>query len=187
MAIIRLARQQDVAGALAISNAEAARGAVNLAIEPEALADWHAAFEATQEMHPWFVALDDGRVVGFAKASPWNGRCAYAFTAEATIYIEPAHQGAGLGRALYGRLFPLLRAQGYRTLIAGITQPNDASVRLHEVLGMRRVALFEKVGWKRERWWDVGYWQLEFRGEPGEILSVREALQSGDTGRENAG
>jgi len=32
--------------------------------------------------------------------------------------------------------------------------------RLHEKLGFRKVAHFEQVGWKQERWLDVGYWQL---------------------------
>ena len=89
----------------------------------------------------------------------------------------PHSFGNGIGTALYTRLVETLRAQGYRTLLAGITQPNPASVRLHEALGFRRVALLEGVGWKFDRWHDVGYWQLNLGNggnAPTTINPVRE-------------
>lgn len=46
--------------------------------------------------------------------------------------------------------------------IGGIALPNEASVRLHEKLGVHKVAHFEQVGWKFQKWIDVGYWQLIF-------------------------
>jgi phosphinothricin acetyltransferase len=117
-------------------------------------------------MFPWVVAADDdGALVGFAKASPWKGRCAYDWTAETTVYVHPDHHGRGLGRELYRRLVSILEAQGYQTLLGGITVPNPASVRLHESLGFRRVALLEQVGWKFGRWHDVGYWELRLQGD----------------------
>ena len=45
------------------------------------------------------------------------------------------------------------------TVIGGIALPNAASVALHERLGFERVALFKQVGFKHDRWIDVGYWQ----------------------------
>lgn len=45
-------------------------------------------------------------------------------------------------------------------VIGGITLPNTASVRLHEKLGFKKVAEFEEVGFKFEKWRNVGYWQL---------------------------
>lgn len=44
--------------------------------------------------------------------------------------------------------------------IGGIALPNEPSVGLHEHLGFKKVAHFEQVGFKQERWVDVGYWQL---------------------------
>ena len=108
-----------------------------------------------------------------------SNRAAAETTANFAIEPEPLeawqleHHRRGLGRALYRRLFGTLEAQGYRSALAGITQPNDASVKLHESFGMRRVALFEGIGWKFGRWHDVGYWQLCFgQGEPGGIRTV---------------
>ena len=176
---IRLATPDDLPCILAISNRAALHTAANFAVEPETLDEWRHDYELTHEMFPWLVATDEkGAVLGFARASPWQGRCAYAWTAETTVYIHPEHHRRGLGTALYARLVATLRAQGYRTLLGGITQPNPASVKLHESLGFRRVALLEKVGWKFDRWHDVGYWQLQLAGDidtPATIMPVGDA------------
>lgn len=43
-----------------------------------------------------------------------------------------------------------------------IALPNEASVALHEKFGMRKAAHIEQVGFKFDRWVDVGYWQCMF-------------------------
>ncbi len=108
---------------------------------------------------PWLVAERDGAVLGYAHASKWKGRCAYRFTAEVTVYLDPAHGGQGLGSALYGALFPLLKARGFHSVLGGIALPNAASVALHEKFGMTQVAQLKEVGFKFGKWIDVGYWQ----------------------------
>ena len=42
---------------------------------------------------------------------------------------------------------------------AGITLPNDASVRMHERLGFTAVGRYSEVGRKHGRYWDVGWWE----------------------------
>ena len=49
----------------------------------------------------------------------------------------------------------------YTTLIGEIALPNEASVHLHESLGFEKVGHLRRVGWKHERWIDVGSWQIE--------------------------
>jgi phosphinothricin acetyltransferase len=68
-------------------------------------------------------------------------------------------QGRGVGRALYEALFERLRAGGFHVVVAGITLPNEASVRLHEAVGFRAVGVFPEVGHKFGRWHSVGFWQ----------------------------
>ncbi len=179
--LIRLADLEDVTAILDISNWAAANTPANFSIEPESLATWEESWRGTHEVYPWVVAeMDAGRIVGFAKASPWKGRCAYDWSVEVTVYVHPEHQGQGIGKALYGKLFPILMAQGYRSLLGGITQPNMASVRLHESFGMKRVAMFETIGWKFEKWHDVGYWQLMLRDDdapPSTIKAVCDVAE----------
>jgi phosphinothricin acetyltransferase len=195
--IIRLAAIDDITAILAISNHYALTTPANFAIEPEPLEQWQRDFEATREKYPWFVAIDDqfsndalsppshrsgtdgNRVFGFAKASPWKGRCAYAYAAETTVYVAPGLHRRGVGRALYATLLETLERQGYRTLLGGITLPNDASVGLHEALGFRKVAELVRVGWKFDRWHNVGYWEKvlgDATAPPETIKSVAETL-----------
>ena len=150
----------------------------NFAHTPEPLEDWEASFDATQAKYPWFVVVDGASVLGFAKASPFKSRCAYQYACEISVYVRPEHHRRGIGVALYRQLLQTLAAQGYHTAYGGIVQPNEASVRLHERLGMRRVALFERVGWKFGAWHDIGYWQASLRddGPPSPIRPVREVF-----------
>jgi len=114
--------------------------------------------ELDQARLPCLVGADDTAVVGFAHASPWKGRCAYRYTVEVSVYLDPAQIGRGFGSQLYAALFPSLEGRMHAA-IAGIALPNDASVALHEKFGMRKVAHFAEVGFKFDRWVDVGYWE----------------------------
>jgi phosphinothricin acetyltransferase len=166
----------------------------NFAIEPESLEAWRADWEVTHEMYPWFVAVEPphpqplsqgerGATVGFAKATPYHGRCAYSYAVEITVYVHPDYHGRGIGKALYGRLLSTLKAQGYHAVIAAIAQPNPVSVNLHESLGLSHAGTFRQVGQKFGRWHDVGYWYATLQGddhEPGAIRPVCEVLRENE-------
>ena len=109
---VELARRQDVPTVLEIANRAALHTPANFAPAPEPLDEWLSLFDRTQEKYPWLVARSKGRVIGFAKAGPHRARGAYAWTAETSVYVEPAAHGQGVGRALYEQLLPLLKAQG---------------------------------------------------------------------------
>ncbi|HKS75638.1 MAG TPA: arsinothricin resistance N-acetyltransferase ArsN1 family B [Terriglobales bacterium] len=109
---------------------------------------------------PWLVAELEGVLVGYAYASKWKVRSAYRYAVETTIYLEHGREGRGIGKRLYSELLSLLRARGLHVAIGGAALPNDGSVALHEKLGFERVATFRQVGFKHNRWVDVGYWQL---------------------------
>jgi L-amino acid N-acyltransferase YncA len=109
---------------------------------------------------PWLIAEENRHVIGYAYASKWKGRCAYRHSVETTAYVDHDVLGKGVGLALYTPLLKALRSLSMHTAIGGIALPNDRSVALHERLGFRKVAHFEQVGFKFDRWIDVGYWQV---------------------------
>ncbi|MEW5250216.1 GNAT family N-acetyltransferase [Microbulbifer sp. 2201CG32-9] len=111
---------------------------------------------------PWIVATENSAVLGYAYAVKWKDRSAYRFAAEMTVYLAADALGKGIGTSLYKELLTRLRDKDIQTAIGGVTLPNTASIALHEKLGMKKVAHFEKVGFKFNRWHDVGYWQLNF-------------------------
>ncbi len=109
---------------------------------------------------PWLVAIVDGKVAAYAYATQWRVRSAYRFSVESSVYVAPGQSRNGLGRALYDVLLERLRNAGIHLVIGGIALPNDASIALHERMGFEKVAHFSEVGFKFDRWIDVGYWQL---------------------------
>jgi len=110
---------------------------------------------------PWFVAEDEGKVIGYAYATKWNERSAYRHTIEIVVYLSNASLSMGWGTKLYEALFSELRNMSVHIIIGGVTLPNPASVALHEKFGMKKVAHFKEVGFKFDEWLDVGYWQLQ--------------------------
>ena len=109
---------------------------------------------------PWLVMFEDDTLIGYAYATKWRVRAAYRYSVESSIYLDPEYVGKGAGRVLYEAMLAELRQRGLHLVIGGIAQPNEASVRLHERLGFRKVAQFSEVGLKFGRWVDVGYWEL---------------------------
>ena len=109
---------------------------------------------------PWLAAVKGAQIVGYAYAGKWKVRTAYRFSTEATVYVHPGLGGTGVGSELYKQLLSALQSRGVHAVMGGIALPNDASVRLHEKFGFKKVAHFEGVGFKFNRWIDVAYWQL---------------------------
>jgi phosphinothricin acetyltransferase len=157
---IRAAEPADAAGIAAIYNHFVAHTVVTF--EEEAV----SADEIARRMDdvrsaslPWLVAEQAGRIVGYAYGSKWRARSAYRFSSEVTVYLGPDEGGRGIGSMLYTELFQLLRERGIHVVIGGIALPNDASVKLHEKFGMKKVAHFAEVGFKFGKWVDVGFWE----------------------------
>jgi L-amino acid N-acyltransferase YncA len=110
--------------------------------------------------YPWLVAVAGSDIAGYAYACENRSRAAYRWSVDAAVYLRADVRRTGIGRALYERLFALLRAQGFVNAFAGITLPNAASIGLHHQLGFRMVGVHRAVGYKLGAWHDVGWWHL---------------------------
>ena len=157
---IRLAVSEDLPALLAIRNWAIANTYSCFTNEPETLASWHTRWNEKCPTHPWLVAEVQGVVIGYALSHALLDRCGLSAAVETSVYIAPEHHGRGVATALYRNLIGLLKAQGYASLVAVISLPNPASEHLHETYDFRRVGTLSRVGWKFDRWHDVGYWQL---------------------------
>lgn len=158
---IRAATSADADAICAIYNHYIAHTTISFEEEPVAPADMAERItDVTAANLPWLVLIDGDTLVGYAYATKWRVRQAYRFSVETSVYLDRHHIGKGAGKMLYKALLAELRQRGLHLAIAGIAQPNEASVRLHERLGFKKVAHFSEVGRKFGNWIDVAYWQL---------------------------
>ncbi|MGC2169733.1 MAG: GNAT family N-acetyltransferase [Acidimicrobiales bacterium] len=81
------------------------------------------------------VAIDEGRIVGSAKAGPNRpGRGAHVATA--SFMVDPNARGRGVGRALGLEVLSWARREGYAAMqFNAVVETNTAAVRLWQSLG----------------------------------------------------
>jgi len=157
---IRDAVPVDAPAIAAIYNREVLTGTATFELEAVVDAAMAGRIAAVQARGlPWLVASNADEVLGYAYASPWKPRGAYAHSVETSVYVAGSARGRDLGGALYAELIERAREAGMHALIGGVTLPNAASVRLHEALGFAHIGTLREVGFKFGRWVDVGYWQ----------------------------
>jgi L-amino acid N-acyltransferase YncA len=119
--------------------------------------------ERISHQFPYLVATHGNKILGYAYANTWKTREAYKQTVETSVYLHPQEQGRGLGTALYAALLKELKESNFQLAIGGITLPNETSIRLHEKLGFQYIGKFSKVGYKFNKWLDVGYWECRIQ------------------------
>ena len=158
---LRLATPEDGAAIAAIYAPYVAETAISFELVPPDGAVIAGRIAAILARWPYIVAEVDGAVRAYAYAGTFRERPAYDWSCESTVYVDRSLHRSGLGRATMASVLRVLRLQGFRTVVAGVTPPNPGSVGLHLALGFERVGLFEGVGWKGGRWHGVEFFQLE--------------------------
>ena len=121
-------------------------------------APWFSQF-ADSGRYQLLVARGEDVVVGYAYSSRFNERPAYDISVETTVYVDPSHLGSGVGSTLYAELFRKLADCELHGSYAGITLPNDASIRLHERFGFHEIGVETEVGFKFDRYWSVALYE----------------------------
>ena len=102
-----------------------------------------------------FVATDGDHVVGWVALTEYSDRCCYEGVADLSVYVDPAAQRRGIGRALLEHLVAATDAAGIWTLQAGVFPENEASLALHRRCGFRVVGTRERIGELDGVWRDV--------------------------------
>ncbi|MEV0803970.1 N-acetyltransferase family protein [Kribbella sp. NPDC050281] len=155
---IRDASELDGPACAAIYTPYVTDTAITFETEPPTAADMVDRIARAQATHAWLVLEEEGDVTGYAYAGPMKPRAAYRWSCEVSVYLELGRRRTGGGRALYEALFERLTERGFRTAVAGMTLPNDASVGLHKAMGFEEIGTYRRIGWKLGGWHDV-HWR----------------------------
>ena len=158
--MIRNVREDDAAAVAAIYAHHVLHGTASYDTEPPSVKDMRAKIRRVAEAGwPFIVAEQDGEIIGFAYATQFRDRAAYAWTAENSIYVHAEWQRRGVGKALLEELCRRAEAYGFRQIVGVIGGAEEASVRLHASCGFREVGRLYAAGWKHGRWLDNVYMQ----------------------------
>lgn len=109
---------------------------------------------------PYLVAVDGGRVLGYAYANWFRPRPAYRFTVENSVYVDKGVHRGGIARLLMAELMSRCEAAGARQMIAVIGDSgNIGSIGLHTAMGFEHIGTLRSTGWKFDRWLDTVFMQ----------------------------
>jgi phosphinothricin acetyltransferase len=159
--VVRSVRVEDVAAIAAIYAHHVLNGTASFDTVPRTEDETAERIEwITGRGWPFVVAESQGMVMGYAYATQFRDRPAYASTCENSIYIRPDWIGRGIGRLLLSELVTRAAACGFRQMIAVIGGAEPASVALHERFGFEHAGRMKSVGRKFDRWLDTVYMQL---------------------------
>jgi L-amino acid N-acyltransferase YncA len=157
--LIRDAGVQDAEACAAIYAPYVTDTAISLETDPPTPTEMAQRIADAVRSHAWLVLEDGGRVVGYAYGGPFNRRVGYRWSCLVSVYLERGRRRTGGGRALYEALFSRLAERGFRTVVAGMTLPNEASEGLHRALGFEPVGTYRRIGYKHGGWHDVSWVQ----------------------------
>jgi L-amino acid N-acyltransferase YncA len=159
---IRITQESDLPAVTAIYQEAVRTGTATFELEPPDLPEMTRRYRALVDGgYPYFVAVLDGRIAGYAYAGPYRPRPAYRFTVENSIYLDPISHRRGIGLKLMQALIPACTARGFRQMIAVIgDSANAGSIGLHTRCGFEMIGTHPSVGLKFDRWLDTVMMQL---------------------------
>ena len=152
---IRQAALDDLNDITRIYNEAILKTVATFDTKPKAINEQKSWFKDHGSKNPILVAEMEGIIVGWAALSKYSTRCAYADTAEISLYIDEKYQGKGIGKKLMKAIVEEGEKAGLHVVIARITEGNEKSVHLHKSVGFEHVGVMKEVGLKFGKRLDV--------------------------------
>jgi L-amino acid N-acyltransferase YncA len=154
---LRRARRGDLPAIARIYDRAVLETTATFEEKPRTEGEWVRWLEEEHgDRYPAWAVLHEGEVVAFCSLSPMHRRSAYRFTCEPSVYLEERVRHRGIGRALLAFLEEEAKALGYHAMVSRICFENQRSVRMMTQLGHQHVGTEREVGYKFDRWLDVG-------------------------------
>ena len=159
---IRTATLSDAQALLNIYSPYVEHTAITFEYDVPSVEEFASRIKNTLQKYPYLVAEKNGRLLGYAYASPFHERPAYDWAVETSIYVDQNIKHQGIGHRLHDALEDALRSQGILNMNACIAYPPEEdeyldknSVEFHTHMGYRLVGEFYKCGYKFHRWYNM--------------------------------
>lgn len=143
---IRDAVEADLPAIVKIYNAAIATRISTAQLEPVTVENrrrWLT--EHSSDRHPFWVAELDGKIAGWLTIKSFLPRCAYAGTAELSVYVDEDFRRRGVARSLIEEAIARAPALELTALVGLIFAHNQASLKLFAQLGFKRWGLLPRV------------------------------------------
>lgn len=166
---IRVAQPADAEQLLAIYAPYVEKTAITFEYTVPTVMEFRRRIVQTLQRYPYLVAVEGGRLVGYAYVSPFQARKAYDWSVETSIYVAPTVRHHGIGKQLYDKIESVCRSMNITNLNACIGYPqsdddphldkNSADFHCHR--GFQLAGHFHSCGYKFDRWYDI-IWMEKF-------------------------
>jgi L-amino acid N-acyltransferase YncA/GrpB-like predicted nucleotidyltransferase (UPF0157 family) len=153
--VTRKAELSDVDAITEIYNEAILTTTATFDTEPKSATERLQWFQSHDKRHPIWVAVLDGKVVGWISLSKWSDRSAYNNTGETSFYVKSEYRGKGIGTALIQTMINDAQQLKYHTIIARIAGESDSSLHVHENFNFVQVGILKEVGQKFGKLLDV--------------------------------
>lgn len=176
---IRLATLEDAADLLEIYRPFIQNTSITFEYAVPTLEEFTKRIQNIIDFYPWLVYEEEGKILGYAYATPYGVREAYKWSATLSIYLMPEAEGKGVAQYLYNTLLKLLKEQGIYKAYAIVTLPNLKSEKFHLKMGFEKVGIFENIGYKLGEWKNVCYLHYTLKaceGEPQSPIALKDIL-----------
>ena len=89
---------------------------------------------------------------------------AYKYTVEHSVYVHERYRNAGIGTLLVKEIIQISNEREFATLVAGIDEDNEKSIKMHRKLGFEYSGTINKAGFKFGKWLNLAFYQLNLKG-----------------------
>ena len=110
--IIRTATAADAQALLNIYSPYVKNTAITFEYEVPSTEEFISRIEHTLQKYPYLVAEENGKLLGYAYASPFHDRPAYDWAVETSIYVDQNIKHRGIGCKLHDALENALQDMG---------------------------------------------------------------------------
>lgn len=128
---------------------------VSYETEAVSVSDFAKRIMQTSAKYPYIIAVENGKILGYAYASSYRTRAAFNWGCELSVYVDKNARANGVGTKLLGKLIAILKAMNFTVLYSFIDYPNDSSMALHRKFNFNEVGTLTRTGYKHEKWLDM--------------------------------